>query len=337
MIKDLYQREIKDLRVSVTDRCNLRCTYCMPLEKYAWIQKEEILSFEETSRLVTLFLQLGVDQVRLTGGEPLVRQDLEILVRQLSGLEGLKDLSLTTNGIYLSEKAEALATAGLRRLNVSLDSLNPERYHLMTQRGDVKKVIDGLFIVRRLGFHPIKINMVVERGTNDMDLLDMAEFCRENEFSLRFIEYMDVGNTNHWGSEKMVSKQEILERIHSRYPLIEVGRNRGTAPAVEYRYADGKADIGVIASVTEPFCSSCTRARITADGKLVTCLFSETGHDLKRLLRSGASDQELLASIRSVWEHRSDRYSDERLRAMNSPKGYDPSERKKIEMISLGG
>jgi len=337
MITDLYHRPAKDLRISVTDRCNLRCTYCMPLDKYVWIERKEILSFEEITRLTSLFIQLGIDDIRLTGGEPLVRQDLDVLVAKLSVLSGLRDLSLTTNGIYLADQAEKLAKAGLKRINVSLDTFNPERYHRITKRGDLKKVVDGLFAAKRLGFQPIKVNAVIERGVNDVDILDIVEFCRENGFALRFIEYMDVGNSNHWKSEKMVSKQEILSIIHGRYPLKEIGRDQGTAPAVDYQYLDGKGDIGVIASVTEPFCSSCTRVRITADGKLVTCLFSEKGHDLKRLLRIGATDSEILDSIRAVWGKRSDRYSDERLEAMNSPKGYDASNRKKIEMISLGG
>ncbi len=197
--------------------------------------------------------------------------------------------------------------------------------------------LDGLFAAKRLGLHPIKVNAVIERGVNDGDILDMVEFCRENGFALRFIEYMDVGNSNHWKSEKMVSKQEILRIIHARYPLKEIGRNQGTAPAVDYNYLDGKGDIGVIASVTEPFCSSCTRVRVTADGKLVTCLFSEKGHDLKGPLRRGATDNEILELVRTVWGNRSDRYSDERLQAMNSPQGYSATDRKKIEMISLGG
>jgi cyclic pyranopterin phosphate synthase len=337
MITDLYHRPAKDLRISVTDRCNLRCTYCMPLDKYVWIEREEILSFEEITRLTSLFIQLGIDDIRLTGGEPLVRHDLEVLVAKLSALSGLRDLSLTTNGIYLADQVEKLAKAGLKRINVSLDTLNPERYHRITKRGDLTTVVDGLFAAKRQGCRPIKVNAVIERGVNDVDILDLVEFCRENEFALRFIEYMDVGNSNHWKSEKMVSKQEILSIIHGRYPLKEIGRGHGTAPAVDYQYLDGKGDIGVIASVTEPFCSSCTRVRVTADGKLVTCLFSEKGHDLKRLLRSGATDSEMLDFIRGVWGKRSDRYSDERLDAMNSPQGYDSTNRKKIEMISLGG
>jgi len=244
---------------------------------------------------------------------------------------------LTTNGIYLADKVEKLAKAGLKRINVSLDTLNRERYHQMTKRGDLHRVVDGLFAAKRLGLHPIKVNAVIERGVNDVDILEMVEFCRENGFALRFIEYMDVGNSNHWKSEKMVSKQEILRIIHARYPLKEIGRNQGTAPSVDYDFLDGKGDIGVIASVTEPFCSSCTRVRVTADGKLVTCLFSEKGHDLKGPLRKGATDNEILELVRAIWGNRSDRYSDERLKAMNSPQGYSATDRKKIEMISLGG
>jgi GTP 3',8-cyclase len=337
MLTDTYSRPAKDLRISVTDRCNLRCTYCMPFDEYVWIDKKEILTFEEITRLARLFIGLGADEIRLTGGEPLVRKDLEILVRQLSGLEGLKDLSLTTNGVFLAEKITALASAGLRRINVSLDTVNPDRFRQITQRGDLNRVLEGLFAAKRMGFHPIKINAVIERGINDCDILDLVEFSREHGFSLRFIEFMDVGNSNNWRSERMVSKKEILQIVHARYPLRELGRQEGTAPSIDYEFEDRQGDVGVIASVTEPFCSSCTRVRLTADGKLVTCLFSETGHDLKVLMRNGVSDEELVDLIRHIWLRRKDRYSDERLEALNSPAGYESRDHKKIEMISLGG
>jgi GTP 3',8-cyclase len=337
MLTDTYHRPAKSLRISVTDRCNLRCTYCMPFDEYVWIDKKEILTFEEITRLARLLIALGVDEVRLTGGEPLVRKDLDILVRQLSGLVGLKDLSLTTNGVFLAEKIPALASAGLRRINVSIDTLNPDRFRQITQRGDLNRVLEGLFAAKRMGLHPIKINAVIERGVNDCDILDLVEFSREHGFPLRFIEFMDVGNSNNWRSERMVSKKEILETIHARYPLKHVGRHQGTAPSVDYQFVDGQGDVGVIASVTEPFCSSCTRVRLTADGKLVTCLFSETGHDLKGPLRNGISDEELVDLISHIWLGRKDRYSDERLMALNSPAGYESQDHKKIEMISLGG
>jgi GTP 3',8-cyclase len=337
MLTDTYHRPAKSLRISVTDRCNLRCSYCMPFDEYVWIDKKEILTFEEITRLARLLIALGVDEIRLTGGEPLVRKDLDVLVRQLSGLVGLKDLSLTTNGVFLVEKIPALASAGLRRINVSIDTLNPDRFRQITQRGDLNRVLEGLFAAKRMGLHPIKINAVIERGVNDCDILDLVEFSREHGFPLRFIEFMDVGNSNNWRSERMVSKKEILETIHARYPLKHVGRHQGTAPSVDYQFVDGQGDVGVIASVTEPFCSSCTRVRLTADGKLVTCLFSETGHDLKGLLRNGISDEELVDLISHIWLGRKDRYSDERLMALNSPAGYESRDHKKIEMISLGG
>jgi GTP 3',8-cyclase len=336
MLVDSYNRPIKDLRVSVTDRCNFRCTYCMPLDQYEWINKREILTFEEITRLATLFVQLGVEKIRLTGGEPLVRRNLERLVEKLSVIAGVKDLCLTTNGALLAEKVQSLKGAGLRRINVSLDSLDPDKFRRMTKRGDLDRVLEGLFAAKRHGLEPIKLNAVIERGVNDDDILDLVEFSREHGFGMRFIEYMDVGNSNNWTSEKLVPKKEIIERIHSRYPLKEGGRAQGSAPAVDYEFIDGRGDIGVIASVTEPFCSSCTRARITADGKMVTCLFSDVGHDLKALLRNGTSDEEILKLLGSIWRKRDDRYSDERLEALRTSK-YDPKSHKKIEMISLGG
>lgn len=336
MLVDSYNRPIKDLRVSVTDRCNFRCTYCMPLDQYEWINKREILTFEEITRLAALFVQLGVEKIRLTGGEPLVRQNLERLVEKLSVIAGVKDLCLTTNGALLAEKVQSLKRAGLRRINVSLDSLDPDKFRRMTKRGDLDRVLEGLFAAKRHGLEPIKLNAVIERGVNDDDILDLVEFSREHGFGMRFIEYMDVGNSNNWTSEKLVPKKEIIERIHSRYPLKEVGRAQGSAPAVDYEFIDGRGDIGVIASVTEPFCSSCTRARITADGKMVTCLFSDVGHDLKAILRNGTSDEEILKLLGSIWQKRDDRYSDERLEALRTSK-YDPKSHKKIEMISLGG
>jgi cyclic pyranopterin phosphate synthase len=337
MLRDVFSRALKDLRISVTDRCNFRCTYCMPLDEYEWIDRKEILTFEEITRLAALFVQLGVEKIRVTGGEPLVRKDLEKLIARLSAVQGIMDLSLTTNGSLLAEKIAALKAAGLQRINISIDTLKPERFREMTKRGDLAKVLEGLFAAKDHGLHPIKINAVIERGINDDEILDLVEFSRDNGFSIRFIEYMDVGNSNDWTSAKLVPKKEILEKIRGRFPLREVGRQHGTAPAVDYEFVDGRGDLGIIASVTEPFCSSCSRARLTADGKLVTCLFSQTGHDLKKLLRQGTSDAELLNFIGSIWQARTDRYSAERLEALLSDGGYDPRSHKKIEMITLGG
>ena len=336
MLTDAYHRPIQDLRISVTDRCNFRCSYCMPLDEYEWIDKKEILTFEEIARLARLFVGLGVEKIRLTGGEPLVRQDLPRLIEKLSDLRGLEDLCLTTNGALLAERIDALKQAGLRRVNVSIDTLDAEKFKRMTKRGDLNKVLEGIFAAKKTGLAPIKLNAVVERGVNDDDILPLVEFSREHGLGMRFIEYMDVGNSNNWTSAKLVSKKEIIEKIHVRYPLREIGRDKGSAPSVDYEFVDGEGDIGVIASVTEPFCSSCTRIRVTADGKLVTCLFSQLGPDVKARLRSGATDAELTEFISSLWRSRTDRYSAERLEALKSS-SYDPKSHRKIEMISLGG
>lgn len=336
MLVDALKRPVKDLRISVTDRCNFRCSYCMPLDEYEWIDKKEILTFEEITRLASIFVSLGVDKIRLTGGEPLVRQNLERLVSKISGLAGLKDLCLTTNGALLAEKVASLKEAGLCRVNISIDSLDPDKFKRITKRGDLAKVLEGIFAAKKHGLDPIKLNAVVERGVNDDDIIPLVEFSREHGFAIRFIEYMDVGNSNNWTSAKLVSKKEIIEEIHSRYPLKEVGRADESAPSVDYEFVDGHGDVGVIASVTEPFCSSCTRVRLTADGKVVTCLFSQLGHDAKALLRGGASDEAIAEWLSSIWKQRTDRYSDERLQALRSA-NYDPKSHKKIEMISLGG
>jgi GTP 3',8-cyclase len=336
MLVDVYRRPVKDLRISVTDRCNFRCSYCMPLDEYEWIDKKEILTFEEITRLARLAVELGVEKIRLTGGEPLVRQDLPLLVEKLSALDGLKDLCLTTNGALLSERIHALKDAGLRRVNISIDTLDAEKFKQMTKRGDLNKVLEGIFAAKDTGLAPIKLNAVVERGVNDDDIIPLIEFSREHGLAMRFIEYMDVGNANNWTSAKLVSKKEIIQKIHARYPLRETGRDQGSAPSVDYEFVDGRGDIGVIASVTEPFCGSCTRLRLTADGKFVTCLFSRVGHDVKGLLRGGNTDEKISAFLRSIWRDRTDRYSVERLEALHSA-NYDPKSHKKIEMISLGG
>lgn len=337
MLKDAFNRPLKDLRISVTDRCNFRCTYCMPLDEYVWMDKQEILTFSEITRLATLFVRLGVTKIRLTGGEPLVRRNLHTLVDRLSSISGLEDLCLTTNGSLLAEQVEDLTRAGLKRINVSIDTLDPDKFRRMTKRGNLEKVLAGLFAAKAQGLQPIKINAVVERGVNDDDIVPLAEFSRKHGFHLRFIEFMDVGNSNNWATSKMVPKKEILERLNAHLPLDEFGGSYGNAPAVDYSYADGVGEVGVIASMTEPFCSSCTRARLTADGKLVTCLFSMRGHDLKTPLRHGATDEEIISRIRQIWDKRADRYSDQRLEAINSGVGYFASEHQKLEMISLGG
>ncbi len=333
--RDLLQRPIRDLRISVTDRCNFRCSYCMPFDEYKWMERQEVLTFEEIERLAGIFVSIGVEKIRLTGGEPLVRRNLHKLIARLSPMKDL-DLSLTTNGSLLAEQVEDLWAAGLRRVNVSIDTLDPNRFKQLTKRGDLTKVLEGLFAAKKAGMSPIKINAVVIRGLNDDEILDLVSLARDNGFEMRFIEYMDVGNANAWSLEKTVTKREILERIHARFPVREVGRAKGSAPAVDYEFIDGAGQVGIIGSVTEPFCSSCTRVRLTADGKLVTCLFAESGFDLKGVLRSGASDQQLTEKISSIWSGRTDRYSDIRWQQVQSG-GYQPAQHKKIEMITLGG
>lgn len=334
-MRDQYQRPAKDLRISVTDRCNFRCLYCMPLPEYAWVERAELLTFEEIVRLTRLFVHLGVEKIKLTGGEPLLRRNLEALIAQLVAIPGVRDLCVTTNGALLAEKAERLRAAGLPRVNVSLDTLDPEKFRRITQGGDLARVLEGLFAAQRVGLHPVKINAVIERGVNEEDIIPLARFALEHGFALRFIEYMDVGTVNQWRWEKVVSKAEIARILSRAFPLREVGRERESDTAVRYELADGRGDIGIIASVTEPFCAGCTRVRLTSDGKLVTCLFSADGYDVKALLRGGASDEEILAAIRRVWEARRDRYSEERLDAWRSGAPLPP--RPRIEMIRLGG
>jgi cyclic pyranopterin phosphate synthase len=337
MLLDSYNRPIRDLRISVTDRCNYRCSYCMPCDEYVWIDRNEILTFEEIERLTGLFIRLGAEKVRLTGGEPLLRKNLDRLVSKLAALEGLRQICLTTNAELLAEQAEGLVAAGLRRINVSLDTLDPEKFRRITKRGNLDKVLAGLATAKQAGLSPIKINAVIERGVNQDDIVPLVEFAREQGFAVRFIEYMDVGNSNDWITQKMVSGAEILAAINAKYPLRPGKREDASAPSVDYEFVDGGGDVGVIASVTQPFCGDCTRARLTADGKLVTCLFSSSGLDLKSPMRRGASDEELLEMITNVWARRTDRYSEERLEALNSPEGYRPKEHRKIEMITLGG
>ena len=337
MMRDALNRPLIDLRISVTDKCNYRCTYCMPLGKYEWVDRKEILSYEEITRLARIFISLGVEKIRLTGGEPLLRRDLDRLVAGLCKIEGLKDLSLTTNGSLLAESARSLAAAGLKRINVSLDTLDPDKFQRITRRRDLGKIIEGMCMARSCGLDPVKINTVLERGVNDDEILAMVEFARRNGFAIRFIEYMDAGNANQWGMEKMVSKDEILAVIRKSFRIEEAGRKGGSAPSVDYRFSDGGPSLGIITSVTEPFCRSCTRMRLTADGRLVTCLFSTRGHDIKRYLREGASDETIRDFIAAVWTARSDRYSEERFAVLDSPGSQNAGVRRKIEMISLGG
>jgi len=336
-VNDTLDRPLRDLRISVTDRCNYRCLYCMPLEKYRWVKHAEVLTFEEVTRLAAIFLELGVQRIRLTGGEPLLRADVEVLVKMLAALPGLQELSMTTNGSLLAGRADALRAAGVDRLNVSLDTIDPDTFRTVSQRGELESVLQGLEAAREAGFAPIKVNTVVERGVNDHQLLDMVDFARREGHELRFIEYMDVGNANRWTLDKLVPAGEILARINERYPVRAVDAPRGPAPARQYEYEDGGGRLGIVASVTTPFCGDCTRARLTAEGALVTCLFAEDGTDLKGPMRNGADDATLAGVIESVWRERADQFSEARLDALLSDDGYDPEERSKIEMIRLGG
>jgi GTP 3',8-cyclase len=333
---DALNRPMRDLRISVTDRCNFRCTYCMPFDEYTWIERNEVLSFEEIERIARIFLGLGIQKIRLTGGEPLVRKDLPRLISALSRLSPRPDLSLTTNGALLGAQADALFAAGLRRINISVDTLRPGRFQSITQRGNLQEVLEGIQAAKRVGMGPIKVNAVVIRGFNDDEVLDLVRFGRSEGLEMRFIEYMDVGNANAWTLDKTVTKKEILATIHAEFPLREVGRDHGSAPAVDYAFEDGVGQIGVIGSVTEPFCSTCTRVRLTADGKLVTCLFAESGFDLKSVLRAGVTDEELRARVAGIWAGRTDRHSDLRWEQLKSD-SYRPRSHKKIEMITLGG
>lgn len=343
VLNDKLSRPLKSLRISVTDRCNFRCTYCMPNADYEKIERKELLSFEEIVRLAKIFLSMGVRKIRLTGGEPLLRNELEKLVEQLAVLPALEDLSLTTNGVLLKEKAALLKTAGLERINVSLDSLQPEKFKKITQGGDLEKVLEGLFAAQEVGFHPIKLNAVVMCGVNDDEIVELVKFSRKHGFAIRFIEYMDVGNANVWDLNKLVPASEILKKIEAVFPLSPSYQEAGEETEQIFHLSattDGATkvlagNVGIVASVTRPFCAGCVRVRLTADGKLVTCLFSEKGWDLKTMLRNGASDAELEKFIGSIWKKRKDRYSEERWNALQKNR-YDPHQRK-IEMITLGG
>ena len=316
-LTDTMNRPLRDLRISVTERCNFRCTYCMPKEVFGpgfkFLPHSEVLTFEEILRLSRIFVAHGVDKIRITGGEPLLRQDIEKLVAMLASIQGLKDLTLTTNGSLLPKKARALKAAGLQRITVSLDSLRDDVFMAMNDvRFPVQGVLDGIQAATDAGLHPIKINMVVKRGVNDGDILEMARYFRQQGHVLRFIEYMDVGTTNGWRIDEVVPAAEVIRLIDAEMPLEPLESNYVGEVANRYRYKDGSGEIGVIASVTQPFCRACTRARLSAEGKLYTCLFSNIGHDFKGLLRGGQSDEEMAAFLRSVWRIRDDRYSEQR-------------------------
>ncbi|MFQ5752451.1 MAG: GTP 3',8-cyclase MoaA [bacterium] len=336
MLLDKLSRPLTALRLSVTDRCNFRCNYCMPADifghNYVFLTRSEILTFEEICRVAKIFVQLGVAKIRLTGGEPLLRQDLEVLIEMLSQIEGLNDIALTTNGYLLKKKAQALKTAGLQRITISLDSLSPELLkNLAGQHLELEQVLAGIHAAVEVGFFPIKINSVIQKGVNDEKILDLAKFAKKHGHILRFIEYMDVGNLNDWKMDQVVSAQEIVNTISAAMPIVPVEKNYQSEVAHRYRYLDGGGEIGIIASVTRPFCGDCSRIRLSAEGKLYTCLFATRGWDLKKPLRSGASDEELRELITTVWHDRVDQYSEERT---SHTKMHS---QKKIEMYQIGG
>jgi cyclic pyranopterin phosphate synthase len=333
-VTDKFNRPLRDLRISVTDRCNFRCTYCMPKEVFGrdfqFLPSTDLLTFEEITRLTRIFIAHGVEKIRITGGEPLVRRDLERLIEMLARLDGLKDLTLTTNASLLARKAQALKDAGLRRITVSLDSLDNAVFMAMNDVDfPVERVLEGIEAARSAGLFPIKINMVVKRGVNDHSVVDMARYFKSTGDILRFIEYMDVGSTNGWRMGDVVSASEIVGMIDAEMPLEPVDPNYLGEVAARYRYRGGEGEIGVISSVTQPFCGDCTRARLSPEGSLYTCLFGRFGHDFRALLRGGKTDEEIATFLRKVWRSRDDRYSEIRT--------LETARLPKVEMSHIGG
>lgn len=333
-IKDQLNRPLKDLRISVIDRCNFRCQYCMPAEvfgpDFAFLPKSELLTYEEIERLAKIFVELGVEKIRLTGGEPLLRKDLPVLVKLLSKIEGLRDIGLTTNGVLLPKYANELKEAGLKRVNISLDSLNDELFGEINGRNvGVKPVLKGIKAAQEAGLG-VKINMVVKKGLNDSEIVPMAKFCKENNLQLRFIEFMDVGSTNGWKMDDVVTKKEIYDLLSKHYLLEPVDPDYFGEVAKRYRYEGSDVDVGFITSVSESFCSSCTRSRLSANGQMFTCLFNGNGHDIRDFIRTGVNDVQIADRITSIWNGRKDRYSDERTEET-------AANRKKIEMSYIGG
>jgi len=334
---DSLDRPLHQLRISVTDRCNFRCTYCMPKRafgsSYRFLRRSEVLSFEEIARVTGIFVGLGVEKVRLTGGEPTLRRDLPRLVEKLARIDGLREINLTTNGSRLTEMAGPLRDAGLSRVTVSLDSLDDETFRAMNDVDfPVGRVLDGLEAVRAAGFENIKVNTVVKRSVNDSAVPEIAEFFRWTGINLRFIEFMDVGTTNRWRMQDVITADEILERIGSRFEIEPLAHQYRDGVAERWRYADGAGELGVIASVTRPFCGDCSRVRMSADGRLYTCLFGVISHDLRGLLRAGASDACLSDTIGRIWAKRRDQYSESR-----GGEAQDTDAAQKVEMSFLGG
>ena len=333
-VVDTLGRPMRDLRISVTDRCNFRCVYCMPREVFGrdfqFLARRELLTFEEIARAARLFIARGVEKLRITGGEPLVRRDLEQLIAMLAALDGANDITLTTNGSLLARKARALKDAGLHRVTVSLDSMDDAVFRAMNDVNfPVSRVLEGIEAAAAAGLGPVKVNMVVKRGVNDGSIVEMARHFHGSGHILRFIEYMDVGNTNGWRMDDVVSGAEIAARIDAVLPLEPIEANYHGEVARRFRYRDGGGEIGVITSVTQPFCGACTRLRLSSEGLLYTCLFASEGHDLRAQLRGGADDEAVCAFVDQVWRRRGDRYSELRLRATRP--------RTKVEMSHIGG
>lgn len=310
---DQFRRPLGSLRISVTDRCNLRCAYCMPEEDYVWLKRDELLSFEEIARLARVFTSLGAGKIRLTGGEPLLRRDLDGLIEQLTSDENLRDLALTTNGVFLRAQAAALRRAGLRRVTVSLDTLQPERFRALTRRDNLQNVLEGIRAAGDAGFDRIKFNTVVVRDFNDDELSDILALARETNAEARFIEYMDVGGATRWTRKAVVARDEMLARLTKTFGRIEPLAGRGAMPAERYTLADGTT-FGIIASVTAPFCGDCDRSRLTVDGVWLLCLYTETGVNLREMLRGGKSVAEIASHIEQIWKTRTDRGAEERQR-----------------------
>ncbi|MEC8911804.1 MAG: GTP 3',8-cyclase MoaA [Chloroflexota bacterium] len=331
---DKLARPLRDLRVSVTDRCNFRCPYCMPAEiygeRYEFLPRNDLLTFEEIARVALLSTQLGVKKVRLTGGEPLVRQDVVELVSMIANLDGIEDFAMTTNAYLLSGMAESLKKAGLQRITVSLDSIDDEVFRKMNGRGfGTAKVIDGIAAAKEAGLDPIKINAVVQKGINDNTLVELAGWCRDNGYTPRFIEYMDVGTLNDWKLDEVLPAADIVGIIGKEFPIKPIESSYRGEVAKRYSYDDGKGEFGVISSVTQPFCGDCTRLRLSPEGQIVTCLFADGGTDLRGPMRDGITDKGLLNIMSRTWTNREDRYSEIRT-SMTSP-------RKKVEMYHIGG
>ena len=334
-MKDKLNRRLTDLRISVTDRCNFRCRYCMPEELYGeayeFLKKDQVLSFEEIVRLTKIFIKLGVNKVRLTGGEPLVRKNIETLISSISSLDESVDLAMTTNGYLLNKFANILFSSGLKRLTISLDSLDNDIFQKMSgKKFNVDDVLMGISSAKKAGFKNIKINSVIKKGINDEGIIDLVDYCKREGHILRFIEYMDVGTLNSWNRGSVLDSKKIIDIISKKYPIHPVSKNYSSEVADRYKFDDGEGELGFISSVSNPFCMSCTRSRITADGKFVTCLFSNKGLDLKKHLRSRATDEDILNLISENWLIRNDQYSLDR--SLEKGKVKD-----KIEMFQLGG